>query len=75
MATPSSRYRGARNVISNGPIKADASTKHAHGSVLLAGNRDVYGPDSGGKLYIDFCNMLGVPTGTHIHNLHSKISR
>jgi hypothetical protein len=38
MATPSNRYRGARNVISNGSIKADASTKHAHGAVLLADN-------------------------------------
>jgi hypothetical protein len=72
MATPPSRYRGARNVISNGPVKTDANAKHAHRAIRLASNRDVYGSDSWSKLYIYFCNMLGVPTGTHIGNPHPK---
>jgi hypothetical protein len=75
MATPSGRYRGARNVISNGSIKTDASAKHAHGTILLADNRDIYGSDSGSKLDIYSGNVLGVPTGAHIHNLHSIISQ
>lgn len=72
MATPSSRYRSAGNVISNRLVKADAGAKHAHGAIRLASNRDVYGSDPWGKLYIYFCNMLGSQPGRTLVILTQK---
>ncbi|RXH36641.1 hypothetical protein XH99_06650 [Bradyrhizobium nanningense] len=50
MATPSSRYSGACNIISDGSIEPDARTKYSHRAVWLARHQNAYGPDAGSNL-------------------------
>jgi hypothetical protein len=72
MATPSSGHGRACNVISNVPVKPDASAENTHGTIRFSNYRNINSSNAWGNLDIYPGNVLGIPTGTHIRNIHSK---